>query len=117
MEWNKKYIVYVFLFFSIGFSIRYLLDLRYEKLMSDTKETVAIFKGTFISRNSGVNSIYSFSDKLGKSKLNVIFVYGSYDFLQKGDTVLIKYSKKDPSLAEIIDPCYMQKHKVKPYCK
>jgi hypothetical protein len=34
-----------------------------------------------------------------------------------GETLSIKYSLEDPSVAEVIDPCYMQKHKDKPYCK
>ena len=41
---------------------------------------------------------------------------GCGDFLKKGDTVLIKYSIEDPSVAEVIDFCYMKKHKGKAYC-
>lgn len=36
---------------------------------------------------------------------------GKYDFLQKEDTVLIKYSVEDPSVAEIVNVFYMQKYK------
>lgn len=42
---------------------------------------------------------------------------GKFDFLQKGDTVLIKYSNSDPSVVEIIDPCYMKKYKGNNYCR
>lgn len=115
MEWNKKYIVYVFLFFSIGFGVNYIIDKRYERLMSkNTKQALAIYDDLIIMRNRGPVSFFIFKEKTDNI---LIDINGEYNFLQKGDTVLIKYSIEDPTVAEVIDFCYMKKHKGKSYCK
>lgn len=38
---------------------------------------------------------------------------GDFSSMKIGDTLLIKYSLKDPSIARVVDKCYMQKYKGK----
>lgn len=79
------------------------------------KKTLAIYDSYTVVRNTGPISYFYF--KIKKDEKILLEEIGRYDFLQKEDTVLIKYSLEDPSIGEVIDPCYMQKHKGKPYCK
>jgi hypothetical protein len=55
--------------------------------------------GNFIYKVKGVK--YSLEDT------------GDFTFMKIGDTVLIEYSLKDPSVARVVDKCYMQKYKGK----
>ena len=96
------------MFFVIGLIIRNYLDNRYKKLMTkNTKNTKAVFVRSFISKNSGSMSVYSF-DKNGKKE--ELLISGKSTLIKIGDTVLIKYSREDPSLAEVIDFSYMKKY-------
>lgn len=98
-------------FFLIGIPIRLILNEKYNYIMSDTRKGKVVFEERFISKNSGLCSVYTYSNN------KKIMIYGGCgDFLKKGDTVLVKYSIEDPSVAEVIDFCYMKKHKGKVYC-
>lgn len=106
-----KYIIYISIFFCVGFGINYLLDYRQSYLLSkNTKITFAFYHKGFISVGSGKRSVFQF--KL-KNKKVFFIIMERYDFLQKRDTVLIKYSVEDPEIVEVIDYCYMQKYKGK----
>lgn len=83
-------------------------------LSENTKNSTAIFDGCIVMKNRGSVSFFVFENVNEKIVLDI---NGSYTFLQKGDTVLIKYSIKDPNVAEVIDFCYMKKHKGKSYCE
>ena len=111
MNKKIKYIFYISIFFCVGFGINYLLDYRQSYLLSkNTKITFAYYHKSFISVGSGKRSVFQF--KLKEKKVFFI-IMEKYSFLQKGDTVLIRYSVDDPDLVEVIDFCYMQKHKGK----
>lgn len=43
----------------------------------------------------------------------LLLVSGDYTFLKIGDTVLIKYSLKDPQTIFLLDKYYLKKHKGK----
>lgn len=110
---SKVFIFILFLLVSI--IIGFYNQNRREKLLKfNTKETHAIYDGFAIVKNTGPESYFYF--KVNDQKI-LTFELGKYEFLQKGDTVLIKYSLEDPSVAEVIDFCYMRKHKGKAYCK
>lgn len=105
----KNYILYIGLFFLIGFSVNYFIDKRNERLMSkDTIKTYATYDKHIVFARSGPRSYFYFYVDSQKFSLTQ---YGRFDFLQKGDTVLIEYSKEDPSVARVIDFKYMQKFK------
>jgi hypothetical protein len=115
MKKNKKYLLYIVVFFTIGFILNYFLDKRYDNLISkNTKKTIAIYDGYEVGYNSGPVSYFYFRSK--NNNMELLDLYGKYNFLQKGDTVLIIYSKEDPSVGKVIDFCYMKKHKGKEYC-
>jgi len=106
---NKKYIIYIFLFFLIGFSANYFIDKRNEKLMSKgTIKTYAIYDKNIVFARSGPRSYFNYY--VDKQKLSLT-QYGKFNFLEKGDTVLIEYSIEGPSAARVIDFKYMQKFK------
>jgi hypothetical protein len=83
-------------------------------MSKNTKQTIAIYDSYTTVRITGPISYFYFEHNHRKILLEEL---GKYDFLKKGDTVLIKYSLEDPSIAEVIDFCYMKKHKGKTYCK
>ena len=111
---NKKFIVSIIIFVIIGNSIFYLLDLVNQKKLQ--KEKSSICKG-FVDRKiksgSGGKVIVIYFNV--KNYSYSIIESDNNDFIQKGDTVLVKYLVGDPSIAKVIDFCYMQKHKGK--CK
>jgi len=106
-----KYVIYISIFFCVGFGINFLLDYRQSYLLlKNTKITFALYHKSFISVGSGKRSVFQFNLK-GKKVFFIIMA--KYDFLQKGDTVQIMYSVEDPEIVEVIDYCYMKKYKGK----
>ena len=83
-------------------------------LSENTSETHAIYDKYIVVYNTGPISYFSYSIDGKKYDSNQ---YGKFIYLEKGDTILIKYSNSDPFVAEIIDPCYMNKHKGQNYCR
>ena len=111
MKQNKNYIYFLLIFIIVGFFFKFLQEKRYKALMSKTTRAKVIFIESFNSKNSGLCSIYSYSNN------KKILIHGGKEFLKKGDTILIKYSINNLEVAEVIDFCYMKKHKGKDYCK
>lgn len=112
---NKKLIITITILVILGLIVNYYLDKRNERLMSkNTDTTIGVYDGFIVVRNTGPKSYFYY---FIKDKKMLTSEPGKFNFLQKGDTVLIKYSIEDPSVAEVIDYCYMQKHKGKSYCK
>jgi hypothetical protein len=110
---KNKWILYFFGFVIISILVGNLNKDRKKKLLSKNTQIVkGIFTRSFTQINTGIFSIF-------KSQINhqeiYLEIYDYRDFLFRGDTVLIKYSLEDPTVAEVIDFCYMQKHKGK--CK
>ena len=115
MKSNKKSFIILLLVVILGLLTNFLLDKRYVKLMSkNTKQCIAKDDSYSNGRISG--PISNFYNEQNNRKI-LLEELGKYDFLIKGDTVLIKYSLEDPRIAEVIDFCYMKKHKGKAYCK
>ncbi len=75
-------------------------------MTNNTIITKAVFVRSFVSKNSGSISVYSF-DKNGEKE--EVLISGKSSLINMGDTILIKYSREDPSLAEVIDFSYMKK--------
>lgn len=85
-----------------------LFNRRNKIKMENTIITEAFYIDNVHIKNNGPISSYYYSVE------NKRYENGFYDtdkFLQKGDTILIKYSKEDPSLSEVVDKYYMQKYK------
>jgi hypothetical protein len=108
---KNKYIIVFIGFIIFSFLIGNYNKKRKKNLLSSKTEIVkGVFQRSYTQINTGVYSIF-------KSKINnqekYFEIYDFSDFLKKGDTVLIKYSIEDPSIAEVADFCYMKKHKGK----
>ncbi len=99
----------------IGFSLILLIiilskvrDYYYDKQMEDTIETEAFYIKNSHVYNFGPTSYYYYYVNYDKYK-------GSFRdtdmFLKKGDTILIKYSRENPELSEVVNVYYMQKYK------
>lgn len=107
---------------SIGFILFFLLIViidnskktnRLQKLKV-TKQNWGIYKGEVIG--VGITG-FNFEHYNEKGQQFTLIDKTYFWYLKEGDTVLLKYSIEDPSIGEVIDPCYMQKHKGKSYCK
>lgn len=112
---KKRLILFgsIILFFSSIMIYRAIETYHEERLLKTSETTKAILKR--IEINTTPKSGYSggvfeydlnghnieFSDK------------GNFRMLRIGDTVLIKYSIEDPSVARVIDKYYMEKYKSK----
>jgi hypothetical protein len=96
------------------------------KRQFDDRQKVRLFEGetkiievVLVKTHRVYNTGYTlwFSYKVNDEVINNKWSGGGYTFLEQGDTILIKYSVEDPTVIEVVDPCYMQKHKGKSYCK
>ena len=109
MKQNKKLIFLGTLVIIILLIYKIYNENRFDKLISkNTKDTIGFFSHTNFSSKTGPHSNFIFYVKNKQMKLQII---GEYKFLKKGDTVLIKYSNEDPSVAKVIDFYYMKKYK------
>lgn len=105
MQHNSVILGIVFLFSSLFIGL--FLNIRREKLLSNSQTTIGYLVEEY---NGGKNPRGTFIFRIGKKKY--IFDYiGDFSYMNKGDTVLIKYSIEDPSVARVIDRYYMQKYK------
>lgn len=103
------------LFFIIGFLKKDFDDKRTEKLLDGKTKTIKV---VLHYAQMGFNSGFYVGCKFKiNNAIEEVLIGTRHNFLQIGDTILIKYSVEDPILVEIVDPCYMQKHKGKSYCK
>ena len=108
---RKTEIISIIIFFILAFILNYFVQKRNHELISrNTLETYAFYDSYTVVKNTGPISYFNFQVKGQKI---LFYELGKYDFLKKGDTVLIKYSAEDPNIAEVIDFCYMQKYKGK----
>jgi len=113
----KKFLPLILAFALIFFGIIWGVyhEIRRERLLGgETRLTKSILKHSYVSFRDGETSILNV---LYDNQSIELMYYRKFDFLDKGDTILIKYSVEDPTVIEVVDPCYMQKHKGKPYCK
>ena len=108
MVQNKKIlslIIIIIISVIIGSFIR---DRRNNLLQDKTKTTKGIFKKFTDMAKVCDESDFEYQINGEKFELTVC---GEFSFLQKGDTVLIKYSLKDPSVSELMDVYYMNKYR------
>ena len=116
---NRKSMIYlsiVILLFVAGMLKEHFSQKRKDKLFAGATTLIEVVLNKVTMQTSGGFTIwfeYSVNDKKHEQQ----WARGAYTFLEKGDTILIKYSVEDPTVIEVVDPCYMQKHKGKPYCK
>lgn len=95
--------------FIVGVVIaRYVKNTRQENLLEDSQQTIAIFYSSSYVRSTGYMSHFEYVAKGKKYNLRQPMKITS---LEKGDTVLIEYSIKDPSVAKVVDLYYMEKYK------
>lgn len=84
-----------------------LLRNRQEEQMLETLtgQTNAIVDGVSGSRyGSALVVKYAYGTKEYRELISFV------NFLEIGDTILIKYSLRDPTVIELVDPCVMKKH-------
>ncbi len=109
-----KYLLYFLLFIICSVVIGEFVKKRRLNLLSqNTNQIIAKYGDFTVMRNRGPVTFFTY--KL-KNEVFTIDVNGKYDFLQKGDTVIVKYSIEDPSVATVVEFCYMKNHKGKDYC-
>lgn len=95
--------------FIVGVVItRYVKNIRQDNLLEDSKQTTAIFYESNFVYRTGYISHFKYKVNGKKYELNQPMKITS---LEKGDTVLIEYSIKDPSVAKVVDLYYMEKYK------
>ena len=92
--------------FVVLFVYRVLMNQKEEQMLeTNTVETNAIVDGIAGSRY-GSKLVVKYSR--GTKKYRELLSY--INFLEIGDTILIKYSLEDPTVIEVVDPCIMKKH-------
>jgi hypothetical protein len=109
---KKHFIILIIVFIIIGNSVFYLFDKFKERKLNNEKSLIA--KGVVdrrIKSGSGGKVIVVFYKV--KNQSYSIIENDIYDFIEKGDTVLVKYSDDDPSISKVLNFCYMQKYKGK----
>jgi glucose uptake protein GlcU len=87
---------------------RYVKNTRQENLLENSKQTIAIFHESNFVYRTGYISHFKYEVKGKKYHLDQPMKITT---LEKGDTVLIEYSIKDPSVAKVVDLYYMEKYK------
>lgn len=105
---NKKLLITLLLFVSIALCIHFIKEKYRTSKLKNTQETWAIYISN--SNTVGISGArFFFLNEKGK-RINVLMNKSvKYDV---GDTVWIKYSLYDNTVAEVIDPYYMQKYKL-----
>ena len=115
MRWNKT-IKFIVLISTISMVIlsNFLYNKWYGKLLSTNTNIIygIIVKKTYFAR-TGPATIYEY--RVANVKYQN-YLSGISNFI-KGDTILIKYSLKNPNVIEVIDLCYMRKCREKKHCK
>ena len=111
---NKDFIIKVVIVIIIGNLVGFLIEFyKKNKLNGYSKNVTGIYTNLIYSAYS--KKMYVYKYYVNSKQLKLISPNGN-DQLEKGDTVLIKYSIEDPNVGKVIDFCYMQKHKGKAYC-
>jgi|GEM_PF-4063738 len=104
---EKQKIILLAIVILVSFIIGMYLQYSKDRILSeDTKVVPGVFKSRFTSGKTGTRSDFIY--KVDKT-FYTITESGGYNSLQEGDTVLIKYSVKHPSVGEVIDDNYMRK--------
>jgi hypothetical protein len=100
----------IFLLFAVLLALySFFSDLRKEKLLENSKNTFGIIK--VIDKGSVRGTPFcKFEYKVEKEFFNSK-EYGEFSNLSLNDTVLIKYSVDDPSVARVVDKYYMKKYR------
>ncbi len=101
------------LFFSlivISLIISFFQDRNKDILLENKSKTFGILVYSYHATavRSISYGIFVFRIKKKRVKLKIC---GDYSKLKLGDTVLMEYAKKDPSVARVVDKYYMKKHK------
>src|SRR5690554_1145320 len=109
MKNNKRFIILILFFITIGTTIGVFYEYKKKKLLSTN---IKVTHGYLIKRIN-VDSYYNESYYYYYIKNNKFEIWecGLKPFLEIGDTVLIKYSLEDPSVAKVIDFKFMKKFK------
>jgi hypothetical protein len=115
---RKHFILYsiIILLFVAGIFNEYFSKKRKDKLFSEATKLIEVVLYEVNIQYSGGFTIW-FKYTVNNKEYEQQWARGAYTFLEKGDTILIEYSVEDPIVIEVVDPCYMQKHNGKPYCK
>lgn len=96
--------------FVLCFLIGLLFQINRESKLENSVETVAIveWRSKALGKGHGVGVRFYLKGKIVTTSMNC-----PCQDIELGDTVLIKYSVKDPELAVMVDKYYMQKYKDK----
>ena len=104
---NKYF--YGFLGFLIFLGLLYNMvnEDRKQKLLNDSKIVIGILKCEDHSSLKFINGEFNY---IVKNKKFSICQKGDFSFMKIGDSVLIEYAIKDPSVARVKDCYYMKKY-------
>jgi hypothetical protein len=108
MKDSKSTIIIAFVFVLVVFITFYRIY-RDNQLLSDYEIGKAVL--VEVQNKGGVHGSASGTFKYTYGNKKYTFTESqSFSFLNLGDTVKIKYSVKDPSVAKVIDKYFMKKH-------
>jgi hypothetical protein len=93
----------------VGIPYNFYNDKKWEEMMAGpTSKTYAKYSSYTVFARGGPQSYFIFYVSKVKYEFSVS---GRYNFLTKGDTVLIKYAISDPNYAKVIDFHYKNRKK------
>lgn len=104
---SKKKIIAVLVLFGLAFIGAIYFQLKREEKLKRTQDSIAIIMNKGKTVRGGVTVYFEVNSK----KIEAKIWGGDYDFLNIGDTILIKYAVEDPELVQVVDKCYMQKYR------
>ncbi len=104
---SKKKIIIVLILFVLAFIGAIYFQFKREEQLKRTQNSTAII----IKKGRTVRGGATVYFEVNSKRLEAKIWGGDYDFLNIGDTILIKYAIEDPTLVEVIDKYYMQKYK------
>lgn len=108
---KKINILVIFLILSVAFAIKLYNDKKSNELLNgETSITFGYYAGNTIYYAGGPESYFNYYLKGEKYRLSIS---KKIDFLTIGDTILVRYSVTQPSVAEVEDLYFMEKYKHK----
>lgn len=102
---NYEGFLWLFLFCALMFNLLY--DHYKEDMLKNSKEVFGVLiKESHSSNNFTYGDFYYYAGK----KKHILSYTGDFSYLKKGDTVLIRYAREDPSIAVVSDRYFMKKY-------
>lgn len=106
---RKINILIIFLILSVAFAIKLYSDKKSNELL-DGETSVAFATLSSYTNSYGGGRVGFFDYKVNRKNYD-LRVSKNLDFMEIGDTILVRYSVTHPSVAEVEDLYYMEKYK------